>query len=77
LYGGAKKSVFQRLAKLGISTVHSNAVSKQHEMAQDCMLPVMSLKRDLESFLNQPGTDEQEGIIQRSLKDLSLSGESV
>lgn len=69
LYGGAKQAVFQRLAKLIISTVHSNAVSKQKEMAHYCMLPVMSLKRDLESFLNQPSTDEHERIIQRSLKN--------
>lgn len=73
LYGGAKKAVFQRLAKMGISTTHSNAVGKQKEMAQYYILPLRSLKGDLESFLNQQSTDEQDRIIQRSLEELSLS----
>lgn len=74
LYGGAKKAVFQRLAKMGISTTHANAVGKQKEMAQYCILPLRSLKGDLESFLEQQSRDEQ---VQRSLEELSLSGEFV
>ncbi|KAM4590945.1 uncharacterized protein PAE49_013275 [Odontesthes bonariensis] len=50
MYGGAKKSAFTRLAKLGISTVHQSAVTKQKKMAKLCNLPVSSLKRDLEDF---------------------------
>lgn len=51
LYGGAKKAAFQRLAKLGICTVHKNAVAKERELAQRCESPVKLLKKDLESFL--------------------------
>ena len=67
LYGGAKKVAFQRLAKLGICTVHRNAVAKERELAQHCECPVMLLKQDLESFLTQR-------IIQRGVEDLPLSG---
>ena len=31
MYGGAKKDVFKRLSKLGISTSHSSALAKQKE----------------------------------------------
>lgn len=52
LYGGAKKSAFTRLAKLGLTTVHQTAVMKQKEIAKLYKLPVSSLKGDLEDFFN-------------------------
>lgn len=52
LYGGTKKAAFTRLAKLGISTSHESAMTKQKEMAKLCKLPVLSLKGGLEDFFS-------------------------
>lgn len=60
LYGGAKKAVFQRLAKLGISTMHQSAVGKQKELAQNSKPPVFSLKKDLESYLSSQVTNRSD-----------------
>lgn len=67
LYGGAKKAAFERLAKMGICTVHKNAVAKERELGQQCERPVKRLKQDLEAFLVQRMT-------QRGVEELPLSG---
>ena len=38
-YGGAKKAIFQRLCKMGITTNHNHAVGKQSELANLCAGP--------------------------------------
>lgn len=72
MYGGAKKAVFQRLAKLGISTVHQRAVGKQKELAHICTVPVLSLKKDLEYFYSSQSQGEASSEV---LEDLTLSGQ--
>lgn len=52
LYGGAKKAVFKRLSKLGITTTHTNAVKKQKELAKTCGEDFHLLKVANEIFLN-------------------------
>nr|XP_055051616.1 uncharacterized protein LOC129437481 isoform X2 [Misgurnus anguillicaudatus]XP_055051617.1 uncharacterized protein LOC129437481 isoform X2 [Misgurnus anguillicaudatus] len=77
LYGGAKKAVFQRLGKLGISTIHQSAVGKQKELAHNCKPPVFSLKKDLESYLSSQVTNisEQERTLKVSTSISSCPGE--
>ena len=62
-YGGAKKAVFQRLCKLGISTDHTTAVRKQHFLAATCGDALQKLKAAIEM-----------DAIQRSVETLDLSG---
>lgn len=70
-YGGAKKSVFNRLSKLSITTSHARAIKKQHEMALDCTVDFQRFK---EGF---GATDTDEELLEafRSMEDLHLSGE--
>lgn len=61
-YGGAKKAVFKRLSKMGITTAHTNAVGKQKELANTCGKDFQLLKVANEIFLNSVGdTDTAEG----------------
>ncbi|KAM4567323.1 uncharacterized protein PAE49_010676 isoform 1-T3 [Odontesthes bonariensis] len=70
-YGGAKKSVFNRLSQLSITTSHARAIRKQHEMALDCSVDFQRLKR-------ATVTDTEEELLEafRSMEDLHLSDES-
>lgn len=51
-YGGSKKTVFQRLSKMAITTTHQNSVEKQKELSLLCEEPVKMLKFQNEIFLN-------------------------
>ena len=55
-YGGAKKAAFERLCKMGITTCHSKAVLKQHEMAKLCGEALYQLKVEAEMYLTQKGS---------------------
>ncbi|XP_073727192.1 uncharacterized protein [Misgurnus anguillicaudatus] len=58
-YGGAKKAVFERLSKMGITTTHKNSEEKQKELALLCGDSIKMLKVQNEVFLNS----EAEGNI--------------
>ena len=73
-YGGAKKTVYQRLCKLGISTSHTAAVRKQHSLADTCGDVLLKHKAAKELFLNsQP---DSEGDVLSSMEMLDLSGKN-
>ena len=61
-FGGAKKAVFQRLSKLGISTTYNNAIAKQGSMASTCGEELQLLKVQKESHLNRLYETEQSAI---------------
>lgn len=56
-YGGAKKAVYKRLSKLGITTTHTNAVGKQKQLATTCGEDLQLLKVGHEVFLNSQKED--------------------
>lgn len=64
-YGGAKKAVYKRLSKLGITTTHIHAVGKQKQLATTCGEDLKLLKVGYEVFLNSQkehgGMDADEG----------------
>lgn len=68
-YGGAKKSVFNRLSQLSITTSHPRAIKKQKELALDSLAKFQEFRgcrRDTETELSEAS---------QSLEDLHLSGE--
>lgn len=67
-YGGAKKSVFNRLSQLSITTSHKRAVKKQQELALACGAEFIQFK----SGFNATDSDLLEAS--HSLEDLHLSG---
>ena len=81
-YGGAKKAVYQRLCKLGISTSHGTAVKKQRLLATTCGEALQQLKTANELFLNpQQDADgdlhpqqTSDGDVLRCMEMLDLSG---
>ena len=83
-YGGAKKAVFERFCKMGITTNHSNAVGKQKELANTCGAAVQALKQDIEEYLKtaeadgddgEPGLHQEMDDLNRSMEDLQVLGE--
>ena len=70
-YGGAKKSVFNRLSRLSITTSHSRAIKKQHELALDCRADFNKFK----GSFSTTDTDDEFLEAFRSMEDLHLSGE--
>lgn len=68
-YGGAKKSVFNRLSQLSITTSHRRAVKKQQELALGCGAEFIKFKGGLTA------TDKVLLEVSQSLEDLHLSGE--
>lgn len=72
-YGGAKKSVFKRLSQLAITTSHSRAIKKQHELAIGCGDEFQKLKQSFRATDTDEDEDVQEAF--RSMEDLHLSGE--
>lgn len=80
LYGVAKKSVFNRLSKMSISTTHQNAIVKQRELAATCGSEVGTSKQRLERSMTavevEEGGDDLHGVF-RSMEDLSLTGEKI
>ena len=84
-YGGAKKSVFQRLCKLGITTSHVPAVKKQHQLANTCGDALQQLKAANELFLNRQQDSDRDlnpqqgsdGDVLRSMEMLDLSGKRL
>ena len=73
-YGGAKKAVYQRLCKLGITTNHDTAVRKQRAMANTCDDALQQLKAANESFINSRGDAARDGDVLRCMEMLDLSG---
>uniref|UniRef100_A0A8C6UX00 TERF1-interacting nuclear factor 2 N-terminal domain-containing protein n=1 Tax=Neogobius melanostomus TaxID=47308 RepID=A0A8C6UX00_9GOBI len=63
-YGGAKKSVFNRLSQLSLTTSHKRAVKKQHELALGCGAEFVQFKGGLKA------TDTE---ATQSLEDLHRS----
>lgn len=68
-YGGAKKSVFNRLSQLSITTSHNSAVKKQQELALGCGAEFIQFKGGFKA------TDSDLLEASQSLEDLHLSGE--
>lgn len=79
-YGGAKKSVFNRLSKMSLSTTHDTAMVKQRELAAACGTGVKDLKgrqeRAMAAVEVEEGADELHDVF-RSMEDLCLSGEKI
>ncbi|XP_059207059.1 uncharacterized protein LOC131986225 [Centropristis striata] len=67
-YGGAKKSVFNRLSRLSITTSHDKAIKKQRELALDS-------RAEFQQFR---GCSRDTGLLEasQSLEDLHLSDEN-
>ena len=70
-YGGAKKAVFQRLCKFGISTNHNTAVRKQRLLAATCGDKLQKLKAARELLLNKQQDSEGEVLTRMEMLDLS------
>lgn len=70
-YGGAKKSVFNRLSQLSITTSHNRAIKKQNQLARDCGAHFQKFK--LSKRPTDTDKDFQEAF--QSMEDLHLSGE--
>ncbi|XP_019624892.1 PREDICTED: uncharacterized protein LOC109470395 [Branchiostoma belcheri] len=62
-YGGAKKAVYTRLSKLGISTTQGNGRLKQQEMAKECGKGIRSLKRQMEEYKERQAQAEKEMAV--------------
>ena len=71
-YGGAKKAVFQRLCKFGISTDHNTAVRKQRLLAGTCDDALQQLKAARELLLNKQ--QDSDGDVLTGMETLDLSG---
>ena len=74
-YGGAKKAVFERLSKMGITTTHNNAVLKQQAMSKLCGEDLQRLKARIERpATEQPVTPTlQSQLLEESdMSDLGL-----
>ncbi|XP_062401837.1 uncharacterized protein LOC134092781 isoform X2 [Sardina pilchardus] len=81
-YGGAKKAVYSRLSKLGITTTHNNSIVKQKEMADTYADGLLVLKRQNEAFLAElnstvsPGEENLDTVLSDvfgSMEQLQLS----
>ncbi|XP_063046921.1 uncharacterized protein LOC134440748 isoform X2 [Engraulis encrasicolus] len=53
-YGGAKKSVFNRLSQLSITTCHRTATVKQHQLAHGCGADFLEFQRGMQTDKNSP-----------------------
>ncbi|XP_078581266.1 uncharacterized protein LOC144864791 isoform X2 [Branchiostoma floridae x Branchiostoma japonicum] len=49
-HGGVKRSVFDRLCKMGITTSHKHAIRKQNEMSEHHDEPVKQWRKEIEQY---------------------------
>lgn len=89
-YGGAKKAVFERLSRMGITTTHANAVLKQHAMSALCGEDLQKLKAKRErpstaqesieepvTAIFQSSSESEMAIFQSQLLEESEMSETV
>ncbi|XP_066289003.1 uncharacterized protein, partial [Branchiostoma lanceolatum] len=53
-HGGVKRSAFDRLCKMGITTSHKHAIKKQKEMSEDHDIPVRLWREAIEQYNHTP-----------------------
>jgi len=72
-YGGARKAVFIKLSKLGITTSHTCALGKQKELANACGGDFRLLKAIRKVFLNSE-MDDGDAEFESAVKEVEKAG---
>ncbi|XP_078656847.1 uncharacterized protein LOC144902987 isoform X2 [Branchiostoma floridae x Branchiostoma belcheri] len=77
-YGGAKKAVFTRLCKLGISTTQENGRLKQKELATTCGKELQALKEKIEAHavenMETQGVEKEKGVETQGVENMETQG---